>query len=70
MDCIEVYIKEYFNDLKTDKRTPISVVKQIGRIAKEEIPIIADEDKPGQYILDIWTAFRGVDRYIKRKQKP
>ena len=69
LDCIEVYIKEYFNDLKTDKRTPISVVKQIGRIAKEEIPIITDKDKPAQHILDIRTAFRGLDRYIEKKTK-
>ena len=69
LDCIEVYIKEYFNDLKTDKRTPISVVKQIGRISKEEIPIIADKDKPPQHILDIRTAFRGLDRYIEKKTK-
>lgn len=69
LECVEIFIKEYFNDIKYNKHSPNSVIKQIGRIEKEEIPIIADKKHPPQHILDIRTAFRGLDKYIENKTR-
>ena len=69
LECVELFIKEYFKDLKEDERTHKSVVKMIGRIEKEEIPIIADKMKPSDEVKKIKTALTGLDKYIYDKVK-
>ena len=69
LDCVELFIREYFNDLKTDKRTHRSIIKQIGRIDSEEIPIILNKDKPNEGIKHTKTALSGVEKYILDKIK-
>lgn len=67
LECVELFIKEYFNDLKEDKRTHRSVIKQIGRIDKEEIPIIADKSQPREDIIKTKNALKSVEKYILNK---
>lgn len=67
LECVELFIKEYFNDLKEDKRTHKSIVRQIGRIDKEEIPIIADKACPGEDIIKTKNALKSVEKYILDK---
>ena len=67
IECVELFIKEYFNDLKEDDRTHKSIVKMIGRIDKEEIPLIADKLSPNDDIKKIKTALKGIDKYIVNK---
>ena len=69
LDCVELFIKEYFNDLKADKRTHHSIIKQIGRIDNEEIPIILDKNNPSEEIKHTKTALSGVEKYILDKIK-
>ncbi|MBR2300228.1 MAG: hypothetical protein IJ870_06650, partial [Alphaproteobacteria bacterium] len=69
LECVELFIKEDFTDLKEDERTHKSVVKMIGRIDKEEIPIIADKMKPSDEVKKIKTALTGLDKYIYDKVK-
>lgn len=64
LDTIEIFIKEYFKDLKSDKRTHLSIIKEIGRIEKSEIPIIANKLNPAEWVTKTKTAFKGVDKYI------
>ena len=37
LKCIELFIKEYFDDIKRDKRSPLQTVKMIGRLDSEDI---------------------------------
>ena len=64
LDSIEIFIKEYFKDLKSDKRTHNSIIKEIGRIEKSDIQIISNRLKPAEWVTKTRTAFRGVDKYI------
>lgn len=67
LECVELFIKEYFYDLKEDKRTHKSIVKQIGRIEKEDIPIIADKSCPSDDIIKTKNALKSVEKYILNK---
>lgn len=69
LDTIEIFIKEYFKDLKSDKRTHLSIIKEIGRIEKSEIPIIANKLNPAEWVTKTKTAFKGVDKYITDKSE-
>ena len=69
LDTIEIFIKEYFKDLKSDKRTHLSIIKEIGRIEKSEIPIIANKINPAEWVTKTKTAFKGVDKYITDKSE-
>ena len=69
IECVELFIKEYFNDLKDNRygTTHRSVVKQIGRIEKEQIPIITNKAAPEEPIMKTLAAIKGLDKYIKDK---
>ena len=69
LDTIEIFIKEYFKDLKSDKRTHLSIIKEIGRIEKSEIPIITNKLNPAEWVTKTKTAFKGVDKYITDKSE-
>lgn len=67
LKCVEMYLKEYFDDLKYNKTQSRSQVKLVGRIEKEEIPIISDFKNPSEWVRNTKTALRGIDRYIDGK---
>lgn len=67
LECVELFIKEYFNDLKQDTRTHHSIVKMIGRVDKEEIPIIADKANPPEAIKQTARALKSVEKYVLDK---
>ena len=69
LDSIEIFIKEYFRDLKSDKRTHVSVIKEIGRIEKSEIPIISNKINPAEWVAKTKTAFKGINKYILDKSE-
>lgn len=66
LKCVEMYLKEYFDDLKYNKKSQAQI-KLVGRLEKEEIPIISDFHKPSEWVKNTKTALRGVDRYIDGK---
>ena len=66
LKCVEMYLKEYFDDLKYNKKSQAQI-KLVGRLEKEEIPIISDFHKPSEWVRNTKTALRGVDRYIEGK---
>lgn len=67
LECVELFIKEYFNDIKEDTRTHNSIVKMIGRIDKEDIPIIADKANPPEAIKQTTKALKSVEKYVVNK---
>lgn len=67
LECVELAVKEYFNDTLEDERTHKAVQKQIQRIQKEEIPIIEDKQFPNEEVKKIKTALTGVEKYILDK---
>ncbi len=67
LECVELFIKEYFNDLKEDTRTHNSIVKMIGRVDKEDIPIIADKANPPEAIKQTTKALKSVEKYVLNK---
>lgn len=66
LKCVELYIREYFNDLKRDKRSPIQTVKMIGRLDSEDIKIISHPEKISQWVIDTKKVLKGVDAYIDK----
>ena len=67
LECVELFIKEYFKDLKESTRTHHSIVKMIGRVDKEEIPIIADKTNPSEEIKQTARALKSVEKYVLDK---
>lgn len=67
LKCVELYIKEYFDDLKQNKATHRTIIKQIGRLEHDEIPIIKNFDRPADWVKHTRTALRGLDKYIDGK---
>ena len=67
LECVELFIKEYFNDLKEDTRTHNSIVKMIGRVEKEDIPIIADKANPPEAVKQTTNALKNVEKYVLNK---
>ena len=55
--------------MKSDKRTHLSIIKEIGRIEKSEIPIITNKLNPAEWVTKTKTAFKGVDKYITDKSE-
>lgn len=66
LKCVELFIREYFDDLKQDKRTPIQTIKMIGRLDNEDIKIITHPEKVNQWVTDTKRALKGVDAYIDK----
>lgn len=66
LKCVELFIKEYFSDLKSDKRSPFQTVKMIGRLDTEDIKIIAHPQKPSQWVVNTKRVLKGVDTYIDK----
>ena len=67
LECVELFIKEYFKDLKESTRTHHSIVKMIGRVDKDEIPIIADKTNPSEEIKQTARALKSVEKYVLDK---
>lgn len=67
LECVELFIKEYFHDLKEDTKTHNSIIKMIGRLEKEDIPIIANKAHPSEGIKKTAKALRSVEKYVLNK---
>lgn len=66
LDCVEVYIKEYLQDLKADKRTHFSIYKLLERFDKEDIEIISRKENPDWQKTTL-LALKGLEKYTMDK---
>ena len=66
LDCVEIYIKEYLQNLKTDKKTHFSTYKLLERLEKDDIELISRSETP-QWQKDTMSAMRGLEKYTMDK---
>lgn len=66
LKCVELFIREYFSDLKKDKRSPFQTIKMIGRLDTEDIKIITNHEKTSQWVVNTKKVLKGIDTYIDR----
>lgn len=66
LDCIEVYIKEYLQDLKQDRKTHHSTMKMLERFDKEDIELINRENTP-DWQKSLTSALKALERYTMGK---
>lgn len=67
LKCVELYIKEYFEEIKDKRTTNYQTAKMIGRLSEENIAIIKDYSKPAEWVKNTRTALKGLDKYVKDK---
>lgn len=67
LKCVELYIKEYFEEIKNNRKTNYQTAKMISRLDEENIAIIKDYDQPADWVKNAKTALKGLDKYVKDK---
>lgn len=67
LKCVELYIKNYFEEIKNKRETHYKTTQLIGRLDEEDIAIIKDYSKPAEWVKNTRTALKGLDKYVKDK---
>ncbi len=67
LKCVELYIRNYFEEIKNKRETHYKTTQLIGRLDSEDIAIIKDYSKPADWVKNTRTALKGLDKYVKDK---
>lgn len=67
LKCVELYIKDYLDEMKNKRDTHYKTSQLISRLDAENIAIIKDYAKPTEWVKNTKTALKGLDKYVMDK---